>query len=191
LTDHTKNIFKFFRSFDRLTPLSTPAGFSDFYERSHIPVFRYIFGLTGGPQEEVEDLTAETFTRAWRARRTFEGDKESALGWLMKIARRLVIDDYRRRTARPVTEGEIPDKFPAANSHPEEAAVTGEEQALLWRLVTALPAEPREILVLRYLLDWRVNQIAAYLEISENTVSVTIHRTLERLRQQWPHSQEV
>jgi len=190
LTTRNKSIFKLFRPFDRPTRLSTPASFSDFYEQTHLPVFRYIYGLTGGPQEDVEDLTAEAFTRAWRARRAFQGNKEAALGWLMKIARRLVIDDHRRRKARPVTEGEVPVKFPATNPHPEEVAVTGEEQHLLWSLVRALPDEPREMLVLRYLLDWRVNQIAAYLEIPENTVSVTIHRTLERLRQQWPQTQE-
>ncbi len=46
------------------------------------------------------------------------------------------------------------------------------------------------MLVLRYLLSWRVDQIAEYLEIPENTVSVTIHRTLERLQQHWPQPQE-
>jgi RNA polymerase sigma-70 factor (ECF subfamily) len=168
--------------------LSTPASFSVFYEQTHLPVFRYVYGLTGGPQEDVEDLTAEGFTRAWRARRAFQGDEGAVLGWLMKIARRLVIDDYRRRKARPVTEGDVPIEFPAANPQPEEVAVTGEEQQVLWALVRALPDEPREMLVLRYLLGWRVNQIAEYLEIPENTVSVTIHRTLKRLRQQWPVS---
>jgi len=170
--------------------LSTPASFSVFYEQTHLPVFRYVYGLAGGPQEDVEDLTAEGFIRAWRARRTFQGDVDAALGWLMKIARRLVIDDYRRRKARPVTEGDVPIEFPAANPQPEEVAVTGEEQQVLWALVRALPDEPREMLVLRYLLGWRVNQIAEYLEIPENTVSVSIHRTLERLRQQWPQLQE-
>jgi RNA polymerase sigma-70 factor (ECF subfamily) len=170
--------------------VSTPASFSVFYEQTHLPVFRYVYGLTGGPQEDVEDLTAEAFIRAWRARRAFQGDEGAALGWLMKIARRLVIDDYRRRKARPVAEGEISVEFPAANPQPEEFAVTGEEQQLLWNLVRSLPDELREMLVLRYLLDWRVNQIAEYMEIPENTVSVNIHRTLEQLRQQWPQLQE-
>jgi RNA polymerase sigma-70 factor (ECF subfamily) len=190
LSNRTKSIFKLLKPLDQSALLNTPASFSAFYERTHLPVFRYVYGLTGGPQEDVEDLTAEAFMRAWRARRAFQGDEEAALGWLMKIARRLVIDDYRRRKARPVTEGEIPDKIPAANSQPEEFAVTEEEQHVLWSLVRVLPDEPREMLVLRYLLGWRVNQIAEYLEIPENTVSVNIHRTLERLRQQWLQLQE-
>lgn len=190
MSDRTKRIFKLFKLKGECVPLSTPASFSDFYERTHLPVFRYLYGLTGGPEEDVEDLTAEAFTRAWRARRNFQGDADAALGWLMKIARHLVIDDHRRRKARPVTEGDIPDELPLAEPQPEEAALAGEDQQRLWMLLRALPDEPREILALRYLLGWRVNQIAEYLEIPENTVSVIIHRALERLRQQWPQPQK-
>jgi RNA polymerase sigma-70 factor (ECF subfamily) len=149
-------------------------------------LFRYLYGLTGGPQEDVEDLTAEAFTRAWRARRSFQGDEPAALGWLIKIARRLVIDESRRRRARPQIAGDIPEDIPFSGPVPEEIALAGEAQQQLWSLMQGLPEEPREILVLRYLLGWQVNQIAACLEIPENSVSVTIHRSLERIRRQWP-----
>jgi RNA polymerase sigma-70 factor (ECF subfamily) len=187
LNNKLTNIFRLLKPFDQSAPLSSSASFSAFYERTHLSVFRYLYGLTGGPQEDVEDLTADAFIRAWRARRSFQGDDQAALGWLMKIARRLVIDDYRRRNARPVTEDEsISAELPEAGSTPEETALAGEAQQYLLSQLLGLPDEPREILVLRYLLGWHVNQIAAYLEIPENSVSVTIHRTLERLRQQWP-----
>jgi RNA polymerase sigma-70 factor (ECF subfamily) len=181
-----KNIFRFLKPSDQSAILISPASFSAFYERTHLPVFRYLYGLTGGSQEDVEDLAAEAFMRAWRARRTFQGEADAALGWLMKIGRRLVIDDYRRRKARPVTDGDFPIEFPAATPQPEEVALTGEDQQTLWALVMALPDEPREMVVLRYLLGWHVYQIAAYLDIPENTVSVTIHRALEHMRQEWP-----
>ena len=186
LSNQSKSFFVLFKPHNLPGLLSSPASFSAFYERTHLPVFRYLYGLTGGPQEDVEDLTAEAFLRAWRARHSFQGDVDVSLGWLMKIARRLVIDDYRRRKARPVVDGPIPAEFPFSGSRPEEDVLAGEQQERLWSLVRALPEEPREILVLRYLLGWQVKQIAAYLEIPENTVSATIHRTLERLRQQLP-----
>jgi RNA polymerase sigma-70 factor (ECF subfamily) len=190
LSNRTKSIFTFLKPVDKSALLGTSASFSAFYERSYLPVFRYLYGLTGGPQEDVEDLTAETFMRAWRARRAFQGDEDALLGWLMKIARRLFIDDYRHRKARPVMGDPIPAELPLNEPRPEEVVLAGEQQQMLWRLIRALPDEPREILVLRYLLGWQVKQVATYLDIPENTVSVTIHRTLERLRQRWPQSQE-
>ena len=52
--------------------------------------------MHGGPREEVEDLTSETFTRAWKSRNKFTGDDHDALCWLFTIARNLVIDVHRR-----------------------------------------------------------------------------------------------
>ena len=186
MSNQSKSIFKLFKLHNQPGLLISAASFSAFYERTHLPVFRYLYGLTGGPQEDVEDLTAEAFLRAWRARHAFQGDMDASLGWLMKIARRLVIDDYRRRKARPVVEGPIPAGMPINALRPEEEVLAGEQEQLLWLLLRSLPDDLKEMLILRYLLGWHVNQIAAYLEIPENTVSVTIHRTLERLRQQWP-----
>jgi RNA polymerase sigma-70 factor, ECF subfamily len=185
LNNRTKSIFRLLKPFDQSAPLGASASFSSLYEQTRLPVFRYLYGLTGGPQEDVEDLTAEAYTRAWRARRTFQGDPEAALGWLMKIARRLVIDDYRRRKVRPVTDGDVPLELPATELSPEEALLAVDEQKALWQLLRSLPDESRETLTLRYLLGWRVNQIAEFLEVPENNISAAIHRSLERLRAHW------
>jgi RNA polymerase sigma-70 factor, ECF subfamily len=186
LNDKPETIIRPIKIVERSASINTAKSFSAFYERTHLSLFRYLYGVTGGPQEEVEDLTADTFTKAWRARRSFQGDESAALAWLMKIGRRLVIDNYRRRKARPQPESEPPEEFPLDEPIPEETAVAGEVGQTLLMLLRNLPEQPREILVLRYLLGWQVNHIAAYLEISENSVSATIHRTLEKLRQQWP-----
>ena len=82
-------------------PLQSVEAFDQLYQSTHLIIFRYIYGLHGGSQEDVEDLTANTFTRAWKARSRFNGDPSAAIGWLLKIARNLVIDDYRRRKIRP------------------------------------------------------------------------------------------
>ena len=86
----------------RHTPLAEAEAFAELYQRTHLVVFRFIYALTGGPQQEVEDLTADTFIRAWKARHRFEGDQEAALSWLLRIARNLVIDSHRRTKVRGV-----------------------------------------------------------------------------------------
>ncbi len=182
MNGQSKPLLKFLSFRARPTPLSAPADFSAFYERTHLSLFRYIYGLTGGPQEEVEDLTAEAFTRAWRARRNFEGSEPAALGWMMKIGRGLVIDAYRRRKVRPVMDDELAEEVPAEGLLPEELAQAAADQEALFALLRRLPEEIREILVLRSLLGWPVNQIAEYLQTSENNISASIHRALLRLR---------
>ena len=163
------------------SPLSTPARFRALYEKDRLSVFRYIYGLTGGPQDDVEDLTAETFLRAWKARHQFQGDDASATGWLIRIAKRLVIDQYRRtqqQTRNTPTD-------PLVDPSPEQTALQKEQTNHLYHLLADIADEPREILILRYLLGWRVSAIAVHLGMTENNVSVTIHRTLARLRERW------
>ncbi len=65
-----------------------------------------------------------------------------------------------------------------------------EEQEGLWVRLGSIPGPAREMLVLRYLVGWKVNQIAAHLDIPENTVSVTMQRALDKLRAAWQPEDE-
>jgi RNA polymerase sigma-70 factor, ECF subfamily len=179
---------KYAKLFGRTAPLRTAEAFSNLFERAHLLVYRYLYGLRGGPAEEVEDLTAETFMRAWNARERFEGDEGAAVGWLLKIARRLSIDTYRRQKVRGVTEDLEWVVATTPDSGPEDLALASEQHRTLWALLNDLPLEQREMLVLRYLLGWRVTCIAEHLGLAENTVSVTIRRTLICLQREWPQS---
>lgn len=163
------------------SPIASAENFKTLYEQNRLPIFRYIYGLTGGPQDDVEDLTAETFLRAWKARYRFEGDDASATGWLIRIAKRLVIDEYRRAN----TASRSLPLDPPAEPVPEQSALDEEQRRHLFSLLKDLPDEQREIITLRYLLGWRVSDISRHIGATENNVSVTIHRTLVRLREKW------
>jgi RNA polymerase sigma-70 factor (ECF subfamily) len=166
--------------------LHSPKAFKDLYTRSHLMVFRYIYALNGGPKQEVEDLTAETFTRAWKARRRFKGNQDAAVGWLLRIARNLVIDSKRRLKAKVKEQGFQEYIAPTLEPSPEDHTITREEIHTLWTLIGDLKPIHREMIVLRYITGWPVNRISAHLGIAENTVSVNIRRILKRLRRDWP-----
>jgi RNA polymerase sigma-70 factor (ECF subfamily) len=166
--------------------LQTKKEFQHLYEHTHLAVFRYIYGLHGGPKEEVEDLTTTTYLRAWKSRYRFRGNGDAAFGWLLKIARNLVIDAYRRQVIRPNLLDIEKQITPAPGLPPEDQVHMQEQIRTLWGLIAELPNQQREIIVLRYLLDWRVKDIATYLEKNENNISVTIRRVLKRLQDEWP-----
>ncbi len=190
----TKRFFKIPHRFTKEIedpPLYDSKSFSKVYEKNYLSIFRYVFGLRGGAIEDIEDLTAETFVRAWKSRQTFYGDLDgAATGWLMRIARRLVIDGYRYEKSRIQTVDELPDDLPHLGPTPEYLLEVGEQYQILWRLLQGLPDRQREILVLRFFLDWQVNQIGKYLQIPENTVSVYIRRALMQLAHDWPDDKE-
>jgi RNA polymerase sigma-70 factor, ECF subfamily len=162
------------------------ADFTRLYEKTYLIVFRYVYGLSGGPLQEVEDLTAETYTRAWKSRQHFNGDEGAALGWLLRIARNLAIDLSRRRKVRDVDESISIELLVDPNLIPEIDVITREQIAILWKMLRTLPDDIREMLVLRYILGWQVRQVANHLGMSENNVSVTIRRALKSLQRDWP-----
>lgn len=161
-------------------------GFSQFFQQSHLQVYRYIYGLTGGPAAEVEDLTAESYARAWSARAGFHGDFKEALYWTLKIAKHQVIDAYRKRKSAGEPESLETFDPPTHETAPEDQVLSHERSAILWGLLQTLPEGPREMLVLRYMLDWTVGEIAQYIHKNETAVSMAIHRALKQLQQKWP-----
>jgi RNA polymerase sigma-70 factor (ECF subfamily) len=179
-----------FRRRETKIQLTDPDIFRQFYEHTHLALYRYIYGLHGGPREDVEDLTAEAYLRAWNARRRFEGSAGAAKSWIYRIARNLVIDNSRREKSRGLPEPINLSSLAAEGDQPEPAALRSDLQARLWQRLQALSVQQREILVLRYLAGWRVKAIAEHLEMNENTVSVNIRRGLSKLKASWSRSEE-
>jgi RNA polymerase sigma-70 factor, ECF subfamily len=179
---------------DKNLPFVDPNVFTSFYNQTCLAVFRYIFGLTGGPPAEVEDLTAETFMRAWKSRQAYQGDADRAIGWVLKIAHNLVIDSYRRNqsNASVIDDPLEEDTLPAPpEQHPEAQLIMSEQQLMAIHLLNTLSPEQREILTLHYLLNWKIKQISQFLNIPENTISVYNRRALEKLRSSWPVEKEL
>ena len=148
-------------------------------------VYRYLYGLTGGPPEEVEELVAKLYFRAWSARNSFRGDNNAAFRWLLKIAKHQMIDAYRRQKSSGLSESVATDNLAALDVDLEAQVLFNERRETLWRLLHSLSEEPREILILRYVLDWSVGDIAVYMDKKETAVSMAIHRALKRLQRNW------
>jgi RNA polymerase sigma-70 factor (ECF subfamily) len=166
--------------------------FDYLYSQTYLSIYRFIFGLYGGPTEEVEDMTAETYYRAWKSRSHFKGSEEAATAWLFKIARNLVIDAYRRRKNRPNSEM-VPDNYYDTQledfrNNPENEAITSEQIQILLSILSSIPIEKRDLIVLRYILGWPVKRIANHYGLLENTVTVKIRRTLTLIRRNWPEA---
>ena len=160
--------------------------FQDLYDHTHMAVFRYIYAYHGGPIQEVEDLTTQTFLRAWKSRKGFNGNQRAAFSWLLKIARNLVIDSYRRSQKNQDLVDIEKQIIPSGGQTPEELVAQQEQIRILWNLLDDLPDRQQDIIVLRYILGWRVKDIASHLDLGENHVSVLIRRTLAKLKRSWP-----
>ena len=151
-------------------------GFADVVGRELDAVYRYLVYLTGD-RSAAEDLTAETFEKAFRTWRRFDPRRGSPRTWLCKIARSTAVDWFRAEARRRKREDtyardldvveELGDGLPG----PLEAAVR-----------ELSPAE-REVVALRVLLELDGPSAARVLGISQTACSTRLSRALRRLEE--------
>ncbi len=136
----------------------------------------------------VEDLTSETFARAWRAIRSVRDQGRDVGAWFLTIARNLVRDHVRshrvQREALTADVEALVDVAVALTSTPsvERVVLARLAAAELGRRVAALPAGQREVIWLRFEHGLSARQVAARLGRSEGAVKALQHRAITRLR---------
>ncbi|NYI90640.1 RNA polymerase sigma-70 factor (ECF subfamily) [Amycolatopsis endophytica] len=142
------------------------------------PLLAFVITLTGGDRLWAEDVVQETLIRAWRNADKLDREPEMLRAWLHTVARRIVIDGWRSRRARP-QEVEEPD----ANlvGVPDESDRTLAAM-MLYEALQTLSAEHREAVLQTYLQDRTVNEAAAKLGVPPGTVKSRIYHAVRALR---------
>src|SRR6185312_14767511 len=70
------------------------------------PLLGFVLRLTGGDRGRAEDVVQETLLQAWRHPEALDPARGPIRPWLLTVARRVVIDQYRARQARPEEVGD-------------------------------------------------------------------------------------
>jgi RNA polymerase sigma-70 factor (ECF subfamily) len=138
-------------------------------------VHRYLLFLTGN-RTVAEDLTGETFEKAFRSWRRFDPRRGTPRAWLCRIARSTALDHFRAEERRRRREERYARELP----DPEELSLgPGLLEAALARLS---PAD-REVVALRVLLELDGPTAARVLGISATACSTRLSRALKRLEE--------
>lgn len=151
------------------------------YDEYATALFRFLT-MKIADREVARDLTQETFTRAWDYRQG-GGVIREWKPFLFRTAYNLVVDVYRKK--RTVSLDALIDDQGFAvsdNSADEKRAVVSAEMSLVRKGIDQLDETYRDILLLRYAEDLPPKDIARITGLSENVVSVRIHRGIEKLR---------
>ena len=141
--------------------------------------FRYRLGNTA----DVEDLTARTFEKAWRARHRYRRDLAGFATWLLTIARNVAIDHLRARHVHEPLEAAA--AVPTSGNSPEQQAMQQSEAQRLAGLLATLPAQQRELIAMKYGSGMTNRAIARATGLSESNVGTILHRAVETLRVRW------
>jgi RNA polymerase sigma-70 factor (ECF subfamily) len=159
-----------------------------------------------GSLHDAEDEVQETFLRAWRGRKTFQG-RSTFRAWLYRIATNACLDALARDPRRPPAaqpaaaasvpaqpRSEIawlepyPDRLLAPSDEEPDAVVVAKETIELAFLaaIQHLPPRQRAVLILRDVLGWSAKDTAELLESSVPSANSALQRARATLKQQLP-----
>ncbi|MFB4289574.1 RNA polymerase subunit sigma-70 [Nonomuraea sp. ATR24] len=147
--------------------------------------------------EDAQDLTQETFLRAWRKRESFKGDA-ALRTWLYRIATNACLDFLDSRNARVPVPSELPDPdsevlclqpYPdrMLPEDPQEAVVARETIELAFIVaVQHLPPRQRAVFILRDVLGRPASEAAGALGVTVASVTSALQRARVTMRERLP-----
>ncbi|GAA1958859.1 RNA polymerase subunit sigma-70 [Amycolatopsis minnesotensis] len=140
--------------------------------------------------EDAQDMTQETFLRAWHKRGSFKG--HAALRtWLYRIATNACLDFLEKRDDRTPVPAELPYLQPYPDrmlpEDPQESVVARETIELAFIVaVQHLPPRQRAVFILRDVLGWPASKAADALELTAASVTSALQRARVTMREQLP-----
>lgn len=149
------------------------------YAEYAAPLLSLVLKFTDGDKHWAEDVVQESLLRAWRhADQLRHDDKHSLLPWLVTVARRIVIDDLRRRKAR---SQELTEANAAHLLTGDDAEQTLQRILIKTALAELSPAH-REAIVDVYFRGRTVVQLAKTRGIPLGTAKSRVYYALRALR---------
>ncbi|MEV7118831.1 sigma-70 family RNA polymerase sigma factor [Kitasatospora griseola] len=148
------------------------------YREHARPLYGMVLHLVGGDRQRAEDVVQETLVRAWRHLDRLDTDRNSLRPWLATVARRIVIDDRRGRSARPreVPDGEL-ERLPAEDELDRVLRLMTLTDAL-----DSLSEAHRGAITETYLRGRTATEAAAVLGVPPGTVRSRLYYALRALR---------
>lgn len=164
----------------------TEEQFAAFYRDYSDKIYRFLFWRIGD-QAIAEDLTSETFIRAWQHRNRFDGRYPAA--WFYQIARRILIDFWRKKKPLPLQE--LPDSHPRLVYTQDLLGEISQREQLdqIRRQLNRLHEPLQSVIILRFFEEYSVKEVAQILKLSESNIRVIQYRALQALRTELNHKE--
>ena len=148
--------------------------FQDLYESYAPEVYRFVFWLARD-SFEAEDITSETFIRAWTKNSRIR--TETLKAYLFTIARNVFLEQHRNRKRQVALKDDIPDPAPG----PDRLVESQLELLRVRSVLQTIPEIDRTAFVLRVQHELPYAEIARVLRLSLSASKVKVHRVRKKL----------
>jgi RNA polymerase sigma-70 factor, ECF subfamily len=161
--------------------LGEPAAFAELVRTMERPLLYFARSIVHNDEAALDVLQAVWMT-AFRALRRLDEPK-ALRSWLYRVTRGHAVDHVRRNVARASVEGALAEEAEEVVSPQEEPRFDAEDAAALHRSLATLDVRQREVLVLHFLEDMPVDEVAAVVGCPPGTVKSRIYHAKRALKE--------
>ena len=157
-----------------------PAAWDALFHRYQLPLYVYVFELVHDEQASL-DIVQETFSAAVRHVRSLRDDGRFG-SWLFGIAHQKCIQHWRRSGREEPLAEEALEVLPGRDDNPRELLIREEQEAEFMQALKQLPAPQRAVLLLHFVEDFPLEEIASVTGVPLGTVKSRLHYAKKALR---------
>ncbi|MBN1915467.1 RNA polymerase sigma factor [Candidatus Dojkabacteria bacterium] len=163
----------------KINQLETIEDLEEVFKWLNESLYRFVYMRCGFNREQAEDITQDVFIKAWEKRSTFKPNKGTLKNWIYIIARNYIIDFYRKK--KGILSGYSDD----VGESVKEQGLTVDDELMLGSIISnldKLKEQEKEVIVLRYLQDFEIEDVAEIINKKHNATKVMIHRAVKKLK---------
>jgi RNA polymerase sigma-70 factor, ECF subfamily len=160
-----------------------PEAWDILFHRYQLPLFVYVFELVHDEQTSL-DVVQETFIAAVR---NIGGLRDGAKfgSWLFGIAHQKCLQRWRQQNRAEMVREELAEMPVEFESAPDDLLLRREQEEEFMRLLNRLPLPQRSVLLLHFIEEFSLDEIAAITGVPPGTVKSRMHHAKLRLKQLW------
>ena len=151
----------------------SPEAWDALFRRYQLPLYVYVFELVREEQASL-DIVQETFIAAVRHVGSLRDDGKFG-SWLFGIAHQKCIQRWRKQKHEEVLLDEIPDALDESENRPDDLLIRQEQEAEFMALLNQLPPPQRSVLLLHFVEDFSLEEIAGITGAAVGTVKSRLH----------------
>lgn len=156
--------------------------FTSIYELYFQKIYNFIYFKTYH-KETAEDITSNTFMKAFDEIQNFDTDKGKLLAWFYTIARNEINNFYRKKH-QTLSIDDVWDI--SSDENIELDAINSENFNSLQSYINKLPQYERDILIMRVWQDLQFQEIAMILDKNEGQCKMSFYRLIKKMKQEIP-----
>jgi len=162
--------------------LENEQSFEQLIKENEPKIINLIYGMTGD-YHIAQDLAQETFIKAFQSRQSFNGQSKIST-WLYRIAVNTTIDYQRKSSVRKENPAEEIESTTTETQDPDKTCQKTAMRKMLFRAISQLPEQQREIYTLREINGCSTKEVAEVLNISIDLAKWRLHKARTMIRKQ-------